>query len=686
MPGNEQVNYPSAAWERSLASPSDSVEVDPAIFDEFRLPANTRPTLKPIGAAVTSDNSINIATLAKPASGDSAFQIGQGLGQLAVDGLEPRRSYIGEIIRLDVQPTKYQTTAGQTLEAIARIHLGASASANDIKLHVTEIARLNDITQPEKFKATKEILNLPGHTKDGAVLHRDSQSTIFSIKPDGTVQATHKDGSGFVRTKEKDGYSDRHHGPQPEDNFTVRFNNKGEVLSNDRRRPESELAKSLPAEKQRLERLASERITIAKERADFLNNLKKFEERARLQKLPDQEVAQTMREMSRVLEANGNTPVTARHRVRATLGIMRNAADPFSNDQGYHDTCNATMIENRLYARTPSAAARVVADSLLKGKYVAADGTTTIISPSNLQAYSEEALNEPANSNTRLYASQIFQTTAINSLYTKHNLQKVPPGDLRYFQVKPVNDDDTGERLFDLQKSPGETNPTVVDGHASIDGMIHMSMLITGKNEGEAFLLHNKYANRFDNKGSLFQSEEDLARKLAKLKEEGKLPAILAISSMSTPMYNALRTNFKEQVYPVTEDLLHSDGHGVLVIDYDEKTRTGVVDDSRGKRSGFEKRTTTIADMHKMSQWVTCTEWLDRLDQELSAKRPEKEIANQIETVMKYYFDYWKSSPEVGWAVDKQDRAQSNVKFEQLLKKLSPALAAQVKKNVDAAR
>lgn len=684
MPGNEHADYLLPPWERNLTTTGNHARVDPSIFDEFRLPMHAAAQLKPIGSLLINEVSDSAATLVKP---EISLQIdGQSLSQLPVDGLERQKSYAGEIINVDVQPIKYQTAAGQTLEAIAKKHLGAAASASDIKLHAAEIAQLNNIEQPEQFKASNEILFLPGHAKDGSILHKDSQGTIFSIKRDGTVQVTHKDGTGFVRSTHKNGYSDKHTGPHADDNFTVRFNNSGEMLSNDRRRLESELAKDLPAEKQRLERLAAERITISKERTDFLSNMRKFEERARLQKMPDQEVAQALKEMSRLLEATGETPVTARHRVRAALGMMRNAGDPFANDQGYHDTCNATMIENRLYARTPSVAARVVADSLLKGKYIAADGTTTIISADNLKAYSEESLNEPSNSNTRLYASQIFQTTAINTLYTKHNLQKVPPGDLRYFQVKPVNDDDTGERLYDLKKTPAQPNPLVVDGHASLDGMISMSNLITGKNEAEVFLLNRKYANRFDNKGNIFESEEDLSRKLARLQAEGKLPAILAISSMSEPMYNALKVNYKEQIYPVTEDLLDGDGHGVLVINYSERTRSGVVDDSRGGRTGFERRQTTIAEIYKMSQWVQCSEWLDRLGQELAAKRPEKEIATQLETVMKYYLDYWKSAPDVGWVVNKQDQAQSAAKYEQLLKKLSPSLAAQVKKNVDADR
>lgn len=191
----------------------------------------------------------------------------------------------------------------------------------------------------------------------------------------------------------------------------------------------------------------------------FKKDLAGFEKRAKEDGLAPEEVSGTLDQIGRLLEADdqpGQT-VDSKRRSRLAGQVLHQAAHPMTIDQGYHNTCNVTTVECRIYQRNPSSAARLVADLALTGQFEAADGTVVRPESDSLKPGQEERLDTYAgekNDGLRSHASQIFQVAAVNVYWARQ--ARTPAGDrlkegetIKYDQEAPSNKipGDTGERL-----------------------------------------------------------------------------------------------------------------------------------------------------------------------------------------------------------------------------------------------
>ncbi|HEY9870297.1 MAG TPA: hypothetical protein V6D08_14110, partial [Candidatus Obscuribacterales bacterium] len=216
------------------------------------------------------------------------------------------------------------------------------------------------------------------------------------------------------------------------------------------------------SERAELLELAKAHIDDPKELAKFKQDIEKFEQRASTQvpPLPAEEVARTYEQIGRLLEAKDSpiSPLKEADRVRLAEQVMDQVAAPTTIDQGWHSTCTLTAIEARAYTRTPSEAARLVAEVATTGKYTTTDGQVVQIPPFSIAPADSEAKAHPSEDGNRSHASQIFQVTAVNLYWSAHeyqytdaagNVRTVPAGKLKYEQVEPDpgNPDDSGERL-----------------------------------------------------------------------------------------------------------------------------------------------------------------------------------------------------------------------------------------------
>src|SRR5258706_14041011 len=79
--------------------------------------------------------------------------------------------------------------------------------------------------------------------------------------------------------------------------------------------------------------------------------------------------------IDRLLEAKDNpaVPLTEADRVRVAKQVMSQEATPTSIDQGRHNTCNVTTVEERTYTRNPSEAAKLVEQVATTGAYETKD-------------------------------------------------------------------------------------------------------------------------------------------------------------------------------------------------------------------------------------------------------------------------------------------------------------------------
>lgn len=71
---------------------------------------------------------------------------------------------MGEEISATCEPKHHVIAEGDTLEKIAREHLGSGASDADVLKHITEIAKVNKLDVNAPLEQKKDLV-LPGHRK-----------------------------------------------------------------------------------------------------------------------------------------------------------------------------------------------------------------------------------------------------------------------------------------------------------------------------------------------------------------------------------------------------------------------------------------------------------------------------------------------------------------------------------------
>jgi hypothetical protein len=321
-----------------------------------------------------------------------------------------------------------------------------------------------------------------------------------------------------------------------------------------------QLVKSYTEERQHLLEQAKKTMN-ATAYQEFTQNLEKFEKRARPMSdslikqgfaenvAKDKTIAEfrdTYKEISRLLETPVNfkeSPVTGQERVKMAGEIMSNAADPTAIYQGQHNTCNVTTIETRTYTRTPSQAAKLVTDVALSGEYKAQDGTKVRLDQGSLRPDHEAWLEKPVDGK-RTFASQLFQVTAVNLYYQKHN------PNIHYEQGKPdasAIPPTNGERLVDYSKNPPEPmaygafekwwdkkdnadfqQPNLYDSQ-----ILEIGNSITGETDTDWYIGNKQHSNI----SNTVDSPQALQAALLEAKHQGKLPVIVKVNTNNEPFY-----------------------------------------------------------------------------------------------------------------------------------------------------
>ena len=213
--------------------------------------------------------------------------------------------------------------------------------------------------------------------------------------------------------------------------------------------------------------------TTARER--ILQHMDDFERRAQLRYLDAHEVADTYREVARLLTDSQRGAALSRDEARTVAEqVLQQAAHPERINQGQHNTCNVATVEARTYTLHPSAAARLVTDIALNGQYRSVLGTSVTLPRPELKP-DNEAFNASSNSDaSRSYASQLFQQTAVNIFYAGHSFNGQPA---RY-RVSPERGT---EQLIG-------TNGQILTDNPSLQArdLISISNEITGQHENSS--------------------------------------------------------------------------------------------------------------------------------------------------------------------------------------------------------
>jgi len=526
-------------------------------------------------------------------------------------------NYAGEDIKHSLKPLTHTVKGGETLESMARDHLG-TATPEEVRLHVLEIARLNGLDPKHPGDISGLKLNIPGHTSDGALITEDPDGRERTVWKDGKILVIGED-SGYQRTPTKDGgYTEAHWGPRKQDNFWLTKTPEGKLLVAEQGgdKPYAPMeGYFLQTERNRLNELAEAKIQDPDKLAKFRADMARFEHRAEEQGLGPDQVASTYKELSKLLESDGTKPTSRDQRAAIAEQVIAQAASPSSVDQGNHNTCNVTVVEARTYTKYPAAAAKLVADVAISGEYYAPDGTHVQLDPSTLQP-DKEAKGDVDHGGRikdgkRSFASQIFQVTAVNLALEQDNQKHDPPACLKYLQLKPGDIDpttgkdyavgkkphDTGERLINFATKP----PMLLADSPGLndDQIVGASNIITGQNEKDVMIEHKKLLTTKSETGTisdgsavtLIATENQLNDKLAELKKNGKLPIIIGVHTDNEPFFTDGGGNTAGG---------SGGGHVVCITDYDEHYPPKVSIDNQwgSKADHFGKKEITVHDLY----------------------------------------------------------------------------------------
>jgi hypothetical protein len=277
--------------------------------------------------------------------------------------------------------------------------------------------------------------------------------------------------------------------------------------------------------------------------AGFRDSLRQFETRAWANGISKTEIGQTYAQIERVLQADGNEPLTPELRKEVVRDMIRNCAHPEFISQGSHNTCNVTTIEVRTYSLHPSKAAKLVADVATTGLYTTQDGIKVKIDAESMKPDSEAKSGDSLNGE-RAYATQLFNLAAVNVWYSA-----VKPGTHYEQQLKVDHGKEAvQERIIDYSSGKPQavldpvTKQPLESPYLSADQIAFISDKIVGKHEPYAVLsfgsksLYLPGEKKQSTRAIDVQDESDLQRILARLKHQHQLPAIAAVDTNVDPL------------------------------------------------------------------------------------------------------------------------------------------------------
>lgn len=428
--------------------------------------------------------------------------------------------------------------------------------------------------------------------------------------------------------------------------------------------PESELRRRIaldyasPAMRERGERLG--------------RDMDAFAQRARANGISDGEVSETFRHVARILEAGPNARLSRDERLVLASQVMHNAAFPTEIRQN-ENTCSVTALEVRTYMQHPSAAAALVADVAARGSFTGHDGTVIRLDGRSLTPSALGTTDLSRESQSRSFASQLFQVTAANIA----NLNDPDFRSLRYEQRPPTRDGDFGEALVDSRTGRVFGHEPGAAGRPN--GLIAASESITGRSgEGAAFLVNLERQGRTATRAGAFRNAEELGQRLEALTREGRMPAVIFVhanSDLFARSSNAVPRN------------LFNDGHFVTITGYDPVSRTIRYDDQYGPESDRNDRPVSLQNFYNATHVLRANDLLDRLTGARSTMSGE-EFAGNLERITREYAQRWQSVIAVGGATDspdvRADRDSARQRISDLSRGLTPAQRARVEAAMNA--
>jgi hypothetical protein len=278
----------------------------------------------------------------------------------------------------------------------------------------------------------------------------------------------------------------------------------------------------------------------------FKTYMEQFENRCAAVQLSSAERLETYKQVDRLMSSKEGK-VRPFGRICLSSDILRFSANPHECDQGEHTTCQVTTIGERLLAKQPSKAAKIIADSALTGHF-SIDGKTIKVDDKSLKPGEEERCRLPEEG-YRSYGIQVLNLALANDILQRRWTPE-------FFGQYPVVKGYGGEHVIkngqDEHKPPLLHPGDIAALNKRLFGDSHV-VLVNPANEMPGDKVH---PNRSDlaNIGS----PEGLRKVLEDAKVLQKFPLVLAVDGYDPLLYKA-GANRPER---------GSIGHVILITDY----------------------------------------------------------------------------------------------------------------------
>jgi hypothetical protein len=263
------------------------------------------------------------------------------------------------------------------------------------------------------------------------------------------------------------------------------------------------------------------------------------------------EGGKTLHEINEMLNC-GESYIMPEERAIIATQILENAANPYSIQQGYHNSCNVGVVSVGLYARDPALAANIMKQAVNTGEVTLPNGSKIKLRQEDLNMEQEsfhEALKrmQGVSTSKRRHADQIMQNILANTYIQLEEIKGLPPGTIRYEQHprdQSISSSDTGERLVNTKtgeflkdedgkiiSSPGLTTPNLETIYKRI----------TGK-DTPFILMHDAHGMGTDEmklrtRGQVYKNEAEFKAAIDHFKPSETNPLVLIVTCQSEPFF-----------------------------------------------------------------------------------------------------------------------------------------------------
>lgn len=333
----------------------------------------------------------------------------------------------------------------------------------------------------------------------------------------------------------------------------------------------------LREKRERLEKLANEKITDPENRERFLKDMKTFENR--LSKADWMSPAETLKQMgdtyeslSKLLSADSdvldklppsgvkpNTTNPDNYRTQAAEQIMHQAADPTKIDQGRQATCPTAALQIRQFTRTPAHAARLINDVMLTGRYKATAGGKSVDllkHPVNLYPDEEAQKYNFKGKETeyladdhkmhgdpsRSYASQLYDVAATNLITEGKGFEYVqdPKVSTKSYALRSSNGEivkweDAISRQIGVRDSELVKLNEWITGTRESGFVIRSSTLNAGEAKDPELRKFYDFSERDSGVNNMY-STDDLPKQLQEIRNKKLWPPIASINTKAPPI------------------------------------------------------------------------------------------------------------------------------------------------------